>query len=132
MLDNKEDSMSKKSHRGKAWSPEQRKIFEWFSSGSGNLAAFNKSIQTELIATMAARMPENRESDNNLANSVICSTVHKAKGLESSNVFLLEGTFFRRKPKDDDEQREEENIMYVAVTRSKGRLVYVSDGERGA
>jgi len=64
-------------------------------------------------------------SDNNVASSVICSTVHKAKGLESMNVYLLEDTFFKRKAKDDDEQREEENIMYVAVTRSKGRLVYV-------
>jgi len=69
-------------------------------------------------------------SDNNVDSCVICSTVHKAKGLESSNVFLLEDTFFRRKPKDEDEQHEEENIMYVAVTRSKGRLVYVSAGER--
>jgi len=69
-------------------------------------------------------------SDNNVDNSVICSTVHKAKGFESSTVFLLEDTFFRRKPKDEDEQHEEENIMYVAVTRSKERLVYVSTGER--
>ena len=67
-------------------------------------------------------------SDNNLANSVICSTVHKAKGLESENVYLLENTFGRRKPRDEDEQHEEENIMYVAVTRSKGRLVYVPTG----
>jgi superfamily I DNA/RNA helicase len=65
-------------------------------------------------------------SDNNVGSSVICSTVHKAKGLESMNVYLLEDTFFRRKAKDEDEAREEENIMYVAVTRSKGRLVYVS------
>jgi len=65
-------------------------------------------------------------SDNNVGSSVICSTVHKAKGLESMNVYLLEDTFFRREAKDEDEQREEENIMYVAVTRSKGRLVYVS------
>ena len=64
-------------------------------------------------------------SDNNIASSVLCSTVHKAKGLESMNVYLLEDTFFKRKAKDEDEQREEENIMYVAVTRSKGRLVYV-------
>ena len=41
------------------------------------------------------------------------------------NVYLLEDTFFKRKVKDEDEQREEENIMYVAVTRSKRRLVYV-------
>jgi hypothetical protein len=37
MLENKEDLMSKKSHKGKVWSPEQRKIFSWFESGTGNL-----------------------------------------------------------------------------------------------
>lgn len=88
----------------------------------------------ESIADNCSTLPELKTSldalfsDNNLANSVVCSTVHKAKGQEADNVFLLEDTFFRRKPRDGEEQREEENIMYVAVTRSKGRLVYVPIG----
>ncbi len=49
---------------------------------------------------------------------VICSTVHKAKGLEAQNVFLLNTTFFMPK----GEPQEEANIYYVAVTRAKAHL----------
>lgn len=49
---------------------------------------------------------------------IICSSVHKAKGLERDNVFLLEETF-------QGKHSEELNIRYVAVTRSKNRLVWV-------
>ena len=60
-------------------------------------------------------------------DAVVCSTVHRAKGLESANVFLLEGTF---RGLDDTEKRgEEQNIVYVAVTRSKQRLWWVSGFE---
>ena len=60
--------------------------------------------------------------------AVMCSTVHKAKGLESENVFLLEGTF--RGVGKGDEVGEEQNIVYVAVTRSKQRLWWVSGFEK--
>ena len=59
--------------------------------------------------------------------AIMCSTTHRAKGLESENVFLLEGTFRGRKGRNTD---EEDNILYVAVTRSKQRLVWVSGFER--
>jgi superfamily I DNA/RNA helicase len=49
---------------------------------------------------------------------VVCSTVHKAKGLEAENVFILNTTFFMPK----GEQQEEANIYYVAVTRAKQHL----------
>ena len=62
--------------------------------------------------------------------AVMCSTVHKAKGLESENVFLLEGTF--RGIGKEDEVGEEQNIVYVAVTRSKQRLWWVSGFEKKA
>jgi superfamily I DNA/RNA helicase len=57
------------------------------------------------------------------ADSVMCSTTHRAKGLEAETVYLLEGTF-----RDTDD--EERNIFYVAVTRAKRRLVWVSGFER--
>lgn len=52
-------------------------------------------------------------------DKVVFSTVHKAKGLERENVFLLNWTF---KP---DKNQEEANIKYVAITRSKNRLYFV-------
>jgi superfamily I DNA/RNA helicase len=58
---------------------------------------------------------------------IICSTVHKAKGLESERVFLLEDTFFTRKARKDDRPlaEEEYNIEYVAITRAKSVLTWL-------
>lgn len=53
------------------------------------------------------------------AQRVLCSSVHKAKGLEASRVFLLDWTF------RDGRDIEEDNIRYVAVTRAKDELYYV-------
>jgi len=59
--------------------------------------------------------------------SVICSTVHKAKGLEFDNVHLLAETFSGGKRQMTPEQAQEErNIYYVALTRSKSKLITVS------
>jgi superfamily I DNA/RNA helicase len=52
---------------------------------------------------------------------VVCSSVHKAKGLEASNVYMMVDTF-------SDESLEEDNIRYVAITRAKARLVLVEGG----
>jgi len=53
---------------------------------------------------------------------VILSTVHRAKGLERDNVFILINTF-RYGP---EVVGEEANLYYVAVTRSKSKLYLVS------
>lgn len=60
--------------------------------------------------------------------AVMLSSVHKAKGLEADRCFLLEGTF---RPSPDI---EEQNIRYVAVTRAKTQLTWVSgfETQRGA
>jgi DNA helicase-2/ATP-dependent DNA helicase PcrA len=47
--------------------------------------------------------------------AIMCSTVHKAKGLEAPNVFLIVDTFRRSSV-------EEDNICYVAATRAKKGL----------
>ena len=54
------------------------------------------------------------------AGVITCSSVHKAKGLESSRVFVLVDTL-----RNDSD--EELNIQYVAFTRAKDTLVMVSD-----
>ena len=50
--------------------------------------------------------------------AVVCSSVHKAKGLEWNRVCLVESSF-----KNREAEGEEANIYYVAVTRAKKILV---------
>jgi superfamily I DNA/RNA helicase len=60
--------------------------------------------------------------------SVVCSTVHKAKGLEWNNVYLLSDSFKSRRSATPEEITEESNIRYVAITRSKLNLYQVAGG----
>jgi hypothetical protein len=69
------------------------------------------------VAEVKARISRFFTDDINDTKQVLLSTVHKAKGLEWDDVFLLEHTF---KP---DQGEEESNIFYVALTRAKRRLV---------
>lgn len=79
--------------------------------------------------------------DANEDNSVVCSTVHKAKGLERNRVFLINRTFrvtraywaasgmpeWQIAKKVDEAWRtpEEVNIYYVAATRARRELYLV-------
>lgn len=59
---------------------------------------------------------------------VILSTVHKAKGLESDNVFILCPSLMPSKlAKKDWEIKTEHNLIYVAMTRAKKTLNYIKE-----
>lgn len=59
---------------------------------------------------------------------VVCSTVHRAKGLETGRVFILRDTLYpgRRDKMSKGRLLEEANIEYVAVTRTMTELTWVS------
>lgn len=62
------------------------------------------------------------DSDSNTPrNMVVCSSIHKAKGLETDRVFVLADTFGKRGGV------EEANLYYVAVTRAKMHLTMVRE-----
>lgn len=50
---------------------------------------------------------------------ILCSSTHRAKGLEADRVWLLRDTYH------EERGHEEQNLLYVAITRSKGELIYV-------
>jgi superfamily I DNA/RNA helicase len=56
--------------------------------------------------------------------AIMCSTVHRAKGLEAERVFVLTDTLYCNGKRHSE---EESNIHYVALTRAKSTLVLVSD-----
>lgn len=66
-------------------------------------------------------------SDEDKESVIMCSTIHKYKGKESENVYILDWTL-RFHPKKDEKSpdSEEKNLYYVAITRSKKNLNFVS------
>lgn len=84
---------------------EQVEVLDAFIEGSKSLSELRDRISTSFDEKVKA-------------DAVMCSTVHKAKGLEAPRVFLIGKTFSR----DSD---EESNICYVAATRAKEELYLV-------
>lgn len=68
-------------------------------------------------------------SDEKNGEGIKLSSVHKAKGLEADRVFILmpkEAPMPHPMAKSDWEREQELNILYVAITRAKNELIYVT------
>jgi len=62
------------------------------------------------------------------ATGIVLSTMHKSKGLEADNVFIIEAQLCPAFYAMQQWQIEQEyNLMYVARTRAKKNLIYVND-----
>ena len=71
---------------------------------------------------------ENIFSDD--SDGICLSTIHKAKGLEADNVYILCRNLMPSKlAKQDWEILQEENLMYVAYTRAKKVLGFISEND---
>lgn len=65
---------------------------------------------------------------NNNNDGIILSTIHKAKGLESDNVYIFYPSLLNsRKTQKEWEKRIEENLIYVAYTRAKKTLNFIKE-----
>ncbi len=74
---------------------------------------------------VAFRIQEIFSDDN---GEVVLSSVHRAKGLESNNVWILRPDLMPfPRAKQDWEKQQEMNIKYVAITRSLDTLYLVQD-----
>lgn len=57
---------------------------------------------------------------------IVFSSVHRSKGLEANNVYILHGELMPHpKAKEGEELEQEMNCKFVAITRAKKRLVWV-------
>lgn len=70
----------------------------------------------------------NRVFSSDGKGDIMLSTIHKAKGLEADNVFIL-ATERMPHPKATNPQ-EERNICYVGITRAKKNLYYCGPAPR--
>jgi superfamily I DNA/RNA helicase len=59
---------------------------------------------------------------DNTSTGITCMTVHKSKGLQAPNVYIIRPEQLPMKKDDAEEMR----IKYVAVTRAQERLFFVS------
>jgi superfamily I DNA/RNA helicase len=59
-------------------------------------------------------------------SSIYLSTIHRAKGLEADNVFILNGEEMPYTRGSADQIEQERNLLYVALTRAKSTLTFVS------
>lgn len=58
--------------------------------------------------------------------NITLSSVHKAKGLEADVVYLMRQTFHRHQHwRQEKPTQEEDNLLYVAITRSRNALVWI-------
>lgn len=63
---------------------------------------------------------------NNNGTGIVLSTIHKAKGLEATKVFILCPELLPHPmAKSAWQQDQEANLKYVAITRAREHLVYV-------
>jgi superfamily I DNA/RNA helicase len=75
----------------------------------------------EVIDTITTIFTDNTEG-------IVLSTMHKSKGLEASNIFIIEPQLCPAPyAKQEWQQIQEQNLIYVARTRAKEQLVYVQD-----
>lgn len=64
------------------------------------------------------------------SKGIMLSTIHKAKGLEADNVYILCRSSMPSKLAHSDwEVQQEQNLIYVAITRPKNILGFISEKE---
>jgi superfamily I DNA/RNA helicase len=88
---------------------------------SDTILAIADNVKTieELVTEIETIFSDEKEG-------IVCSSIHKAKGLEADRVFIID---YDKIPhpmaKTEEEQQQEMNIKYVALTRPKKELYII-------
>lgn len=83
---------------------------------------------TANVTDLTDRISELFETDQP-NGTLTLATVHKSKGLEFGRVFLLDKELIGKYAVTPDQIQQEKNVKYVATTRAKTELYYISSGE---
>ena len=87
-----------------------------------------KVLSEGLISTEELVDKINTIFNGDITNAVELSTVHKAKGLEADNVYILQPSLMPNKfAKKEWEIKTEKNLIYVAYTRAKKTLNFIKE-----
>jgi superfamily I DNA/RNA helicase len=111
---------------------QDREVKKLLDAGK-NAQAQNLEDKVETILALSEGCERIRELERKIESifkdeneGVVFSSVHKAKGLQAKNVFILEpGLMPHPMAEKDWEQVQEKNIEYVAYTRSQEKLILV-------
>lgn len=69
---------------------------------------------------------------DNKVSGIVFSSIHKAKGLEAENIFILRPDLMPHpRAQKDYEKQQELNCLYVAITRSKNKMYFVKGDDSG-
>ncbi len=89
-----------------------------------HIASSYKDIES-FVSDLVLEAPENKD-ENDIADKIVLSTIHSAKGLEWDVVFIMDlvedrfpSKYSMLKPEEFEEERR---LMYVACTRARDRL----------
>ena len=82
----------------------------------------------QLKAKIESIFSEVKDQDD-MKNLIVCSTAHKAKGLEAENVYIIRPDLMPHPAaRQAWQQKQEMNLKYVAITRATRELHFVLEG----
>lgn len=96
-----------------------------FEENFKNFLAISKNVcePTDSIEYLVDRLKQLFEDR---ANAIMLCTIHKAKGLESKVVYILNESLIPSKfAKSEEQQKQEKNLKYVARTRAKEEMYFI-------
>jgi DNA helicase-2/ATP-dependent DNA helicase PcrA len=103
---------------------ERREDIEQLSNYSNNFKSAREFLSE--LALVTSVQAEDIIEPGEEGETIVLSTVHRAKGLEWSRVFIIgltDGAFPSAKSMDDlTKEEEERRVFYVALTRAKDEL----------
>jgi superfamily I DNA/RNA helicase len=116
------------------WMQKEIAIARSRSSPARSQRATDFGMLLGRLAREASSMAEIREILDALfkgrrsPNAIVCSTIHRSKGREAPRVFVLKDTLPLRQasPEYEYDMHEEKNLEYIAITRAKVDLFWVS------